>query len=580
MRSSRAIASLIRSLMLGSAGVSSAAVLATTLVACKDESQPEYWVDKLSEPSWRSRAVVRLQQFFEDAVTKTNKDMKSAEVQDLIGKTVEPLTKTYVDSYSDMDTKTRVALIKLLADFRDKRTEPALKKAFDEFAKAPKTGKDDADIKWAARANEDLKLPGLADPMLQAFLKMRTSTMLGGVVYKDLNESMIAARDKSWVGPLIAKLEAPMTPPGPKDKEVADDFRDQLFWQTTAAEVLGRLGDAQAVPVLMKVMLDPAKGNVQATAALALVKLGKPASDAATKLLKGEDENLVAFYKKRVKDLGGEEPKGNPTVQTAAVILGTIGRQDALPAMLEVLKNEKDDVTKALIARELAKIPATPDSIAAFKAVYESLSLETEIPPAGKALEHLTEAASQFRDPGMVDWLLGRAEAAKGDADDRKALQVAIALTAAKIAKPSQMGAAKAAIDKYGTDVEKALFVQADKVVKACGDKADCYLVEIQKPENQDKKNQFAGIKAGYMLSILGNEATRDQIVAALDKINNAGVRFVAAQAIDHLTPKGSKDVATKLNDIVQKNAKSADRDKAAGDAPLKEVMYRLDARG
>jgi hypothetical protein len=95
----------------------------------------------------------------------------------------------------------------------------------------PKTGKDDADIKWAARANEDLKLPGLADPMLQAFLKMRTSTMLGGVVYKDLNESMIAARDKSWVGPLIAKLEAPMTPPGPKDKEVADDFRDQLFWQ-------------------------------------------------------------------------------------------------------------------------------------------------------------------------------------------------------------------------------------------------------------------------------------------------------------------------------------------------------------
>jgi HEAT repeat protein len=127
-------------------------------------------------------------------------------------------------------------------------------------------------------------------------------------------------------------------------------------------------------------MLDPAKGNVAATAALALVKLGKPSSDAAHQLLKGQDQALLDFYKKRVKDLGGEDTKGNPTVQTAAVILGTLGRQDALPAMLEVLKTEKDDVTRAIIARELAKIPATPDSIAAFKSVFESLSLDTEIP--------------------------------------------------------------------------------------------------------------------------------------------------------------------------------------------------------
>ena len=59
----------------------------------------------------------------------------------------DPLTKTYVDNYNDYDTKTRVALIKLLASFRDKRTEPALKKAFEEFAKKPSGSKDEADIK-------------------------------------------------------------------------------------------------------------------------------------------------------------------------------------------------------------------------------------------------------------------------------------------------------------------------------------------------------------------------------------------------------------------------------------------------
>jgi hypothetical protein len=82
------------------------------------------------------------------------------------------------------------------------------------------------------------------------------------------------------------------------------------------------------------------------------------------------------------------------------------------------------------------------------------------------------------------------------------------------------------------------------------------------------------------MIAILGNEGARDQLVAALENIPQAAVRFVAAQAIDHLTPKGSKPVAEKLGAIIQKNAKSADRDKALGDAPLKEVMYRIEARG
>jgi hypothetical protein len=46
------------------------------------------------------------------------------------------------------------------------------------------------------------------------------------------------------------------------------------------------------------------------------------------------------------------------------------------------------------------------------------------------------------------------------------------------------------------------------------------------------------------------------------------------------LSPKGAKGAADKMSAIVEKNAKSPDRDKAMGDAPLKQVMYRLQARG
>lgn len=579
LRSSRTVVSLIRSLVLGTATTTTATVMvATVLVGCKDESQPDFWVEKLSDAAWKARAVKRLEQFFEDAVTKNGNDVKAAQVQELINKAVDPLTKCYVDDYAALDSKTRVSLIQLLASFRDKRTEPALKKAFEEFIKTPATAKDESDVKWAAKATGDMKLESLAGPMVEAFAKLRASTMLGGVTYKDYSESMLDMPSKSWVGPLTARLEREITPPG-KDKAAIDPFKDELFWQTTAAQLLGIIGDPAAVTPLMKVMLDPNKADVQTTAALALVKLGKPTVDAASQLIAGKGD-LVAFAMRRIKEITGKDAQGTPYVATAALVLGSTGRADAAPALIAALNAEKDASTKAVIARELAKVPATADTKAAFKAAYESMTLETEIPPGGGALEQLTEAAGQFYDPSMVDWLLDRAAKTKGSGDDLKSYQAGVVQTVLKLAKADQLATVKVAVDKYGSeDIEKKLYKQVEAQVKACGDRAACYVAAIQKSENQEQANQFAGVKAGYMIAILGDTATRDELLGAVDGIKNAAVRYVAASAIDHLTPKGDKAVAAKLNAIITKNAKSADREKAAIDNGLKQVMYRIDAR-
>ena len=579
LRSSRTVVSLIRSLVLGTATTTTATVLvASMLVGCKDESQPDFWVEKLSDASWKARAVKRLEQFFEDAATKNGNDIKAPEVQELINKTVDPLTACYVADYDALDSKTRVSLIKLLASYRDKRTEKALKKAFDEFAKKPATAKDESDIKWAAKATGDLKLDGLAVPMVEAFVKLRASTMLGGVTYKDYSASMLEMPSKAWVGPLIVRLGQEITPPT-KDKSTVSPYQDELFWQTTAAQLLGVIGDPQAVEPLLKVMLDPNKGDVQATALLALVKLGKPTVDAASKLISGKGE-LVGFAMRRIKEISGKDAQGTPYVGTAALVLGTSGRADATATLVAALGAEKDASTKAVLARELSKVPATEESKAAFKAAFESLTLETEIPPGGGALEVLTEAAGQFYDPGMVDWLLERAAKTKGSGDDLKAFQAGITQTVMKLAKADQLAVVKGAVDRYGSeDIEKKLFKLVEAQVKACGDRAACYVAAIQKPEAQEQATQFIGVKAGYMIGILGNDAARDELVGVIDGITNAAVRFVAAQAIDHLTPKGSKPVSDKLNAIITKNAKSADREKAAYDSPLKQVMYRIDAR-
>jgi hypothetical protein len=585
MRTSRAIASLISSLMLGSS-LTAAVLVTPALVGCKDESQPEYWVEKVDDPSWRAKSVTRLVQFYEDTVSRKNNDVKAPEVLELVNKTIEPLTKLYVEQYDNIDSKTRVALIKLLADYRDKRAEPALKKAFDMFVKLPKTSRDETDIKWAARADEDLKLDSLSLPMLEAFRKLRTSSMLGGVAYRDMAEALVAQPpNKALVGPLIQMIEVQVTPPNDKDKSSFDDWKDQIVWQDTAAKVLGKIGDPSAVEPLIKVMLDPTKGmteftTVQITAASALIKIGKPAADAAAKLLKSDYEKLQTFQLRRIREVTGSDEKGKPWVQTGAIILGTIGRQDSIPVMVEAMKNEKDDPTKAVIARELTKIPATPESIEAFKETFTSLPLSAELPSGGGAVDALIEAAGGFCDPSLASWMIETAGKLKGDADDRKAAQAGMTVTALKLVKADGLAEVKSAVDRYGTDLEKGLYKQVEAAIGSCKDDAICYVGLMTKPENQKPENQFVGIKAGYMVAILGNEAARDKLVDSLGMISNAGLRFVASQAIDKLSPKGSKTAADKLNVIITNNAKSPDRDKAAGDTALKTVMSRLYARG
>lgn len=585
LRSSRTILSIARHLTLGTATVTATVAVSSLMVACKDESQPEYWVEKLAEDSWRPRAVKRLEQFYEDAITKANKNTEDPNVKALLDKIIDPLTKTYVDQYDKLDGKTRVALIRLLATSHDKRVEPALKKAFEEFIKKPTGNKDDQDVKWAAMATSDLQLASLADQMVQAFMKLRASTQLGGVTYKDFSAAMVSMPQKSWAGPLKTLLEPDMVMPtgdDAKDPAKIDAFRDQQLWQVTAAELLGTIGDESAVEPLMKVVLDPAKANVAMTAIVALVKLGKPANDAALKLLAaGPEDKLAAFHAIRVQKATGakEPPKDSPHVAMAALLVGTMGRSESLKPMMDALGKADKDVNRAVLARELAKLPATDEAKVAFKAAFEKISLETNVPPGINGLQMLTDSAGQFFDSTMVDWLLERAAKTKGEGEALKALQGAVLVTALKLAKPEQLPAVKAAVDKYGTSLEKDMYAQTEKLVKECGDRAPCYLAAMEKSENQDQKNQGVGIKAGYMVAMLGSEQVRDQLIAALPSLENAALRYVAAAVIDKLSPKGSKEAADKLQAIIEKNKKSGDANKIAGDYPLQQVMVRIRAR-
>jgi hypothetical protein len=590
LRIRRAAFPLIRALVFGTAipglglsslGLSSLGWAALGLgsglsVGCKDESQPEYWVDKLADNGMRARAIKQLDQFYEDAATRATQTGDSPELRALTEKIVVPLTSTYVEQYDNIDEKTRHRLIKLLATMRDPRTEPALLKAMGEFADKGRGGED---LKWAARAAVDLKLSSVSDKLLGAFLKLRADSEEGGPVYRDLNTSMLALADKSWTKPLVDKLDPPMELPGPgeQDKAKVTEFRNQQFWQTTSAQLLGVIGDPAGVDALFRVVVDPGKANVQPDAYVSLVKIGKPAVARAIQVLQGQDKELVELAANKARKASGNALLSSdaPHVRTAAIALGTIGRPEAGPALIQALGASQNETNKAVILRELTKLPASDENKQAFKAGFSALSQDAVIPPGQAAQPQLAEAATSFFDPELVPWLLQQTAAAKKDNE----LQSALLVSAIKLMTADQMASVAAAVDKYGSELEKGVLSQAGSVVKACGKDAACYLDATTKSSNQTNKTQFLGIKAAYMLGVYGNEKLRDQLVSTIDSVSNGAVRFAASKVIDFLSPKGSVSIADQLQKVVEANVKRGDQDKIAGDAPLKQVGYRLRSR-
>src|SRR5690606_27801463 len=137
-------------------------------------------------------------------------------------------------------------------------------------------------------------------------------------------------------------LEAPLEMPqqGEQNKEKISEFRNQQFWQTTAVQLLGNIGDPAGVDPLLKVVLDPGTAALQTDAVVALVKIGKPAVARAIELLQGTPKELVDFAALKARKAAGSPValSDAPHVRAAAIVLGTIGHASAGPAMVAALE--------------------------------------------------------------------------------------------------------------------------------------------------------------------------------------------------------------------------------------------------
>lgn len=547
------------------------ALLATVVlggVGCADENAPATHVKKLSDPIERPAAIKRLNQFFEDTMIRAEQDRSRPEVKTLLDTIVPPLTTLCTET--ELDDKSRGNVVKLLAGLRDERAEPCYTKVLKEY----KPESTDEDVRWVARAVSALKLKGTSAALIDAFTKLKPSGAKAGTMYRDVYDAMLEISDPAWEPQLLGILARPM----PAGNDVGP-LKDEIFWMTTAAQVLGQIHSSAAITPLTKAVLSPKRANVAATAINALIKIGKPAIEPTVKLLQGQDEALVAFSK-------AENPSNATAhVSTAALILGSIGRSEA-EAPLIAAAAAADDISRTIIARELTKLPSSAAATEAFKAAYEKTPVGLVIPPGAPAKDTLMDAAGSLFDASLVPWIVSTALAAKGDGPEVDSLRGASLTTAMKLMTADQVAVVQKLFDvktadnsTLGKGFEKE-WAQAKALLAECGDKFDCYLAKASAREFQTRDKQFTGIKAASLVGVLGNEAGRSKIVAALTpEVSNAAVRFVLGNAIDRHSPKGDKTTEAGLQAIVDKAEAAKDTDLVQGNAPLKQVIYRLQAR-
>lgn len=549
----------------------------------QDTDQPEYWLERLVDPNQQAQCVERLTLAYDTAMAHANGEGSGEEPRALVDRIVLPLTDAYIRNYVVFDTKTRANLVKLLSRFNDPRAEPAFKKAIGGYLQLLPTDRESLDLKWAASAVGAMKLQSCYELLFEAFLRLRASTMLGGSTYREVYGALDQIPQKNWTARLCKVLESRIdVPMNAQERHKLDAYKDQLFWQPTAARLLGLLGDSAAVEPLLRVMLDPNKSDVQATALLALVKLGRPALERSVKLLRGEDPILQKFHLERLASSNHKEARqdaGESQVRTAALVLGTIGRPEAAAPLIAAMDRSRNDATRAVLAREITKLPKSAETLAAFSRAFERLEPRVRMPPGVNALVLLTECSVQFHDPSLFPWLLTQLNRIAGRDEESAGVRASIRMAMLKIADVGQLELLRQVYQRDVAQDEQERLALIAPVLQQCRDNLDCYLTELSKPDNQTEQRQIVAMKAAIMIGAFGRETDSIRLIERLGQISNAAARYVVAGSIDHLLPRGDADVADWLGRVIRANEQTNDRNLISSDAPLKQMMYRIRTR-
>ena len=311
----------------------SVAVLVSTLGfgchASKDD--PEGQAGELSDPVRRENAIYNLKEIYTETLAANGGDRSSEPVQAVSDVIVGPLTEAYL-SYPE-DRINGLAILDLLFEMQDARSLPAQLEALNWRTEVS----EDHAIR-AAQIIEAIDVPPTERANVIQALGRSLERITGSRIEDNkMRVSMIRAlgslEDKGATEILTAIA-------------TKQDENQNFLINRLAAQQLGELRDASAIPALIKCLFLFAPSNpgmrMNDVAAEALILIGRPSLKPLLNVLAGNDAtaNAIAKHyidsvKARRPDLATKMTVRQVTGGEASFALGALGFSEALEPLLQ-----------------------------------------------------------------------------------------------------------------------------------------------------------------------------------------------------------------------------------------------------
>lgn len=504
------------------------------IFGCTDESDPKYWAKKIKEPAYREMAIKRMGEIYNDTLEKAKYDNDNPQVVEVKDKIVPVLLKTFNKYKTDNINRSNILVI--LAQIGDHRAIPAFEELLDY-----QEGINETDASKGAEAlgklHSDASIPKIVGMVKKA-----------QVARKSRGESARNRPEEDWI--IRSSLEAlkniivakPNTPHKGEAVDVIIDIlnttadEQDFFLNMKAAAALGDIGDARAIPTLIRGLFMQGRGaTIFQQCRVALAKMAiehrQKVIGGLIEALKGENKELEADAVKFQFMAGVKEEK-------LGRVLAELQISEQQKEVFDILVKKLDDPNPAVSGFAAITLGRFRYKPALSKMVG---ILDREEVPLGM-VPGIVEAFEYYQAPAKTSPALLDMMTNTDKWDGNYRLRAALALT--RVATGGYLAKyRKAAAEEANEEIRKEMleFTERLEVAKECGDNAPCWVEKLKDPSWRIQE------KALFTLLRLADQVPPDKVgdVTYMMRSANQDVLKVLMMLIPKLHPSGCQPAKT-----------------------------------
>ena len=569
-------------------------VLSTTVIGCRDETDPQFNIDLMYERAWREQALKNIQDIFSKVMQENGNDLENPAVKEVTNVLVPGLSKAFMDF--TRDPANRKIMVELLAQMNDPAAIPVFIQGL--------TLENTSDAKMfavAANAVQRQKVEAALPALLKGWEKCKSArASRQGAPFTSSENELVQAFISA--APVILVEHPSSSSKAAIVKALIDivdapDTIQELRLNMKALKALGRIGDSSAVPVLIRGIAQKGVRQPIALGTIAFSSLQQIHDrDAVVKgilaFARGEDAAFNKVYEKELKD---DPLMKNPLwfIQQADVFLGMLAY--ASPAVVEFLMSEfnhleADELDKRTQALELQVQFETPEEWAVMRRNWAAVALaeigHTSIMgaltkrikfKANKLDMPMEEAVGYFRAMGLLNVpdkacpIMKKAAAGADDSLRDKLFYNAALMCGVEFNKPMDKAIKKINCDEIIKErfqgeateqEEKQARNECEVMIKRiegykdrikfgteCGNNLDCYLKVVGEHTN---KNIERAILSAFRIARDDKSKAPKVVETLMANLNNPSKVAISAsiRALDQLTPQGGEKLVDRIKEV------------------------------